>query len=128
MNCFLESDLGLICRIFHLTPLNPGNVPAIVTDSLKLHCPGFHRISFWWFEKKFHELHPFTVRNPKGSHFLSAGSGGWEEFYFWSWKATFDPEMWGWMKDISLFCLTWFTQEMEKCVRVQLQQACFLLR
>lgn len=41
MNCFLESDLGLICRIFHLTPLNTGNIPAIVTDSFKLHYPGF---------------------------------------------------------------------------------------
>lgn len=46
----------------------------------------------------------------EGSHFLSAGSGGWKEFYFWSWKATSDPEMCGWMKDASMFCLTWFTQ------------------
>lgn len=41
MNCFLESELGLICRNFHLTPLNTGTIPAIVTDSFKLHYPGF---------------------------------------------------------------------------------------
>lgn len=42
MNCFWESDLGPICRIFHVTPFNVGNVATIVRDSLKLHYPGFH--------------------------------------------------------------------------------------
>lgn len=33
LNYFLESELDLSCRIFHLIPLNVGNIPTIVTES-----------------------------------------------------------------------------------------------
>lgn len=47
----------------------------------------------WCFGKRSHELHPFTVRNPMVHTSCQQEVDFGEKFYFWSWKATFDPEM-----------------------------------